>query len=201
MPCYAYIRVSTDRQSVENQRYEIMKFSNLKQIIVNDWLEETESGTVKIKDRSLGNLINKLKKGDTLIVTELSRLGRSLLDVMSVLNEVMLRECSLLSIKEGYELGDNINSKVLAFAFSLSSEIERQLISQRTKEALARRKAGGQSLGRPVGFRLKNTKLSGKEEEIRNLLKHRVSIRAIARMYGVHHITAREFILKHKLSP
>lgn len=199
MTCYAYIRVSTDRQTVENQRYEILKFSNLKQIVVNEWLEETESGTVKIKDRSLGQLINKLKKGDKLIVAELSRLGRNLLDVMSVLNEIMLRECFLLSIKEGYELGDNINSKVLAFAFSLSSEIERQLISQRTKEALARRKAGGQSLGRPVGFRLKNTKLTGKEEEIRNLLKHQVSVRAIARMNGVHHVTVSEFAEKHKL--
>ena len=200
MTCYAYIRVSTDRQTVENQRYEILKFSNLKQIVVSDWLEETESGTVKIIDRSLGQLINKLKKGDTLIVTELSRLGRSLLDVMSVLNEIMLRECFLLSIKEKYELGNDINSKVLAFAFSLSSEIERQLISQRTKEALARRKASGQSLGRPVGFRLKNTKLSGKEEEIRNLLKHKVSGRAIARMYGVHHVTVREFTNNHNLN-
>jgi DNA invertase Pin-like site-specific DNA recombinase len=96
-------------------------------------------------------------------------------------------------------MGDNINSKVLAFAFSLSAEIERQLISQRTKEALARRKASGQSLGRPVGFRLKNTKLSGKEEEIRNLLKHQVSVRAIARLNGVHHVTVRDFALKNKL--
>ena len=92
-----------------------------------------------------------------------------------------------------------VNSKVLAFAFSLSSEIERQLISQRTKEALARRKAGGQALGRPVGFRLKNTKLSGKEEEIRNLLKHKVSVRAIARMYGVHHVTVSGFANKYNL--
>lgn len=199
MTTWAYQRISKDTQSLENQRYEILKFCNLKQIVVNEWLEETESGTVKIKDRSLGQLIKKLKKGDTLIVTELSRLGRSLLDVMSVLNEIMLRDCSLLSIKEGYELGDNINSKVLAFAFSLSSEIERQLISQRTKEALARRKASGQSLGRPVGFRLKNTKLSGKEEEIRNLLKHKVSGRAIARMYGVHHVTVSEFSLRNNL--
>jgi DNA invertase Pin-like site-specific DNA recombinase len=199
MTIRAYIRVSTDRQTIENQRYEILKFSNLKQIVVNEWIEETESGTVKIKDRLLGQLINKLQKGDTLIVSEISRLGRKLLDVMSILNEIMLKECFLLSVKEGFELGDNINSKVLAFAFSLSGELERTLISARTKEALARRKANGQSLGRPVGFRLKNTKLSGKEEEIKNLLKHKVSVRAIARMYGVHPVTVREFILKCKL--
>jgi putative DNA-invertase from lambdoid prophage Rac len=194
MTVYSYLRVSCEKQSVENQRFEILKFASDKKIVIDEFIEETESGTVRINERMLGQVIAKMKKSDTLILSELSRLGRSLLDVMSTLNVLMNKECFLLTVKENFVLGDNVNSKVLAFAFSLSGEIERQLISSRTKEALARRKAGGQSLGRPVGFRLKNTKLSGKEEEIRNLLKHQVSIRAIARMYNVHPVTVKKLV-------
>ncbi len=194
-----YLRKSTEKQCIENQRYEILKYACEKKIVIDQWIEETESGTIKAKERRLGQLIVEMKKGDILIVSELSRLGRSLLDVMSTLNELMNKECFLFSVKENFELGENINSKVLAFAFGLSAEIERQMLSSRTKEALARRKANGQSLGRPVGFRLKTTKLTGKESDIKNLLLHKVSFRAIARMYGVHPVTVKEFVLKNKL--
>lgn len=97
------------------------------------------SGTKKVSDRSLGKLIEKMKKNDVLIITELSRIGRSLFDIMATLNILMEKGVKVYSVKENYELGDNINSKVLSFAFGLSAEIERSLISARTKKALAKR--------------------------------------------------------------
>lgn len=196
---FAYIRVSTDQQTVENQRFEILKFADQKKIHVGEWIEETISGTKKYQDRKLGKLLQSLKKEDILIVSELSRLGRNLMEVMSILHDCMEREIKVYAIKEGYELGNNINSKVLAFAFGLSAEIERNLISQRTKEALARRKSEGQTLGRPKGSLSKETKLTGKEEEIKDLLKKKVSVSAIGRILGVHRLTVDSFIKTRKL--
>ena len=102
------------------------------------------SGTKSAKKRKLGPLIKKLKKGDTLIASEISRLGRRLMEVMSILNTLMQKNITVLTVKEKYELGNNIQSQILAFAFGLSAQIERDLISQRTKEGLARRVAEGQ---------------------------------------------------------
>src|SRR5258708_3392271 len=146
---YAYIRISTDKQTTENQRFEILKFADEKKQRVDHWIEETVSGTKRVEDRKLGQLLQKMEKGDLLIVTELSRLGRSLMEVMSILHMLMQKDVKVYTVKEHYELGNNINSKVLAFAFSLSAEIERSMISSRTKEALARKKSEGQILGRP----------------------------------------------------
>lgn len=195
---YAYMRVSTGNQNLENQKFEILKYANAQQILIEQWVEETISGNVKSTDRDLGNLIKSLKKDDIVIVTELSRLGRSLLDVMGLLNELMNRNVKLISIKEGYSLGDNISSKVLAFAFGLSSEIERQLISQRTKEALNRKKAEGFKLGRPIGTKSVNPKLVQFEKEILELESYKVSYRAISRIYKVHHSTIKRFIMNRK---
>lgn len=148
---YGYTRVSTEKQSIENQYFEIKNYTRDKNIKIDSFIEETMSGSVAIGNRKLGALIGSLQKDDTLIVTELSRLGRSILQVMGFLNTCIQKGVVIYSIKENFELSDNINSKVLAFAFSLSAEIERQLISQRTKEGLARRKAEGVILGRPKG--------------------------------------------------
>ncbi len=196
---FAYIRVSTDRQTVENQRFEILKFADQKKIQVGEWIEETISGTKKYQDRQLGKLLCNLKKDDILVVSELSRLGRNLMEVMSILHDCMERDIKVYAVKEGYELGNNINSKVLAFAFGLSAEIERNLISQRTKEALARIKSEGKKLGRPKGSLSKVTKLTGKEEEIKDLLRKKVSISAIGRILGVHRLTVDNFIKSRKL--
>lgn len=158
---YSYIRVSSDRQTTENQRFEIGRYIAEKEIKVDGWIEETVSGTKRVSERKLGKLLRKMKGGDTLIVSEISRLGRNLMQIMGILNTCMERGFKIIAIKENYELGDNINSKVLAFAFGLSAEIERNLISQRTKEALARKKAEGVKLGRPRGIamnKLKETK-------------------------------------------
>lgn len=191
---YGYIRVSTDKQTTKNQRFEIQNFAKERGIKINEWIEETISATRKLEDRKFGQLLQRMQKGDQLVVTELSRLGRNLMQIMSILHRCMEKDIQVFTIKERYELGNNINSKVLAFAFGLSAEIERNLISQRTKEALARRKAEGVVLGRPKGRKSDKLKLTGKEEEIRKLLSKRVSYSAIGRIMGVHRLTVSEFV-------
>ena len=191
---YGYIRVSTDRQTVENQRFEINRFCEQNVMVVAKWIEETISGTKTVQERKLGKLLKMMKRNDVLICSELSRLGRNLLMIMGVLNECMNRDIQVWTIKDNYRLGSDINSKVLAFAFGLSAEIERNLISQRTKEALARKRAEGVVLGRPKGSRSKVKKLTGKEAEIKELLNKNVSKSAIARILGVHRLTVAEFV-------
>jgi DNA invertase Pin-like site-specific DNA recombinase len=191
---YGYIRVSTDKQTVENQRFEIKKFCKRQKMTIDEWGEETISGIVDINERELGVLLNKLSKGDILICSELSRLGRSLFMIMDVLNQCMKREIQVWTIKDNYRLGSDISSKVLAFAFGLSAEIERNLISQRTKEALARAVAEGKHIGRPKGSKNKTLKLSGKEREIRKLLRSGLSKTKIARIMHVHRFTLYRFL-------
>lgn len=196
---YGYIRVSTDKQTVENQRFEINRFCDEKELLVNKWIEETISGTKEMEHRKLGKLLKKMKQDDILICTELSRLGRNLLMIMGVLNDCMRREVHVWTIKDNYRLGSDISSKVLAFAFGLAAEIERNLISQRTKEALARKKAEGVILGRPKGSKSSRTKLTGQEKKVQELLERKVSCSAIARILGVHRLTVASFAKKHKL--
>jgi DNA invertase Pin-like site-specific DNA recombinase len=191
---YGYIRVSTDKQTVENQRFEINQFCDKNIMVVDMWIEETISGTKIVQERKLGELLKKMRKDDVLICSELSRLGRNLLMIMGILNECMNRAIQVWTIKDNYRLGSDINSKVLAFAFGLSAEIERSLISQRTKEALARKRAEGVVLGRPKGSKSKVKKLTGKEAEIKALLDKEVSKSAIARILGVHRFTVAEFV-------
>lgn len=191
---YGYIRVSSDEQTVENQRFEINQYCDKHNLAVERWIEETISGTLEVEKRKLGKLLKKLKKGDVLICSELSRLGRNLFMIMSILNHCMKHEVQVWTIKDNYRLGSDINSKVLAFAFGLSAEIERNLISQRTKEALARKKAEGTILGRPKGRKSGKKKLTGKEDIIRSLLNNNTSKSAIARKLGVHRITVTTFI-------
>jgi len=195
---YGYIRVSTDKQTVENQRYELNQFCGKNILIIDKWIEETISGSKNVQDRKLGALLKKMKKGDILICSELSRLGRNLLMIMGVLNECMNRDIQVWTIKDNYRLGSDINSKVLAFAFGLSAEIERNLISQRTKEALARKKAEGVILGRPIGSKSATTKLTGQEKKIKELLDKKVSYSAIGRILGVHRITVSSFVKELK---
>jgi DNA invertase Pin-like site-specific DNA recombinase len=191
---YGYIRVSTDRQTVENQRFEINQFCKKTDIKVEKWIDETISGTKEIDKRKLGGLLSDLRKGDILICSELSRLGRNLLMIMSILNVCMEKEVQVWTIKDNYRLGNDISSKVLAFAFGLSAEIERNLISQRTREALARMKSEGIHIGRPQGAKSKEIKLSGKEEQIKKMLKQKMPKVKIAKKMGVHRSTLRRFL-------
>jgi DNA invertase Pin-like site-specific DNA recombinase len=191
---YGYIRVSTDKQTVENQRFEINRFCEQQNIAIGVWLEETISGSKEPEKRKLGKLLAKLKKGDILICAELSRLGRSLLMIMEILNQCLKREVQVWTIKDNYQLGMDIGSKVLAFAFALTAEIERNLVSQRTKEALARKRAEGVVLGRPKGRKSTRVKLTGKEEEIARLSAHGLSQTKIARKLKVHRLTLAKFL-------
>ena len=164
---YGYIRVSSDKQTVENQRFEIDNFCKRHKIVINNWIEETISGTKNYNKRQLGLLLKRVNKDDIIICSELSRLGRNLFMIMEILNICMNKECRVWTIKDNYRLGDDIQSKVLAFAFGLSTEIERNLISQRTKEALARKKAEGIKLGHSHGFHCRlNPKCTKRHEWI-----------------------------------
>ena len=180
---YGYVRVSTDKQSTENQRFEIENYSKAKGFRIERWVDETISGTTSVSDRQLGRLLKQIRKGDTLVTTELSRLGRNLMQVMSFLHQCMERDIIVLTVKERYELGNNINSKILAFAFSLSAEIERNLISQRTKEALARLKKEGYQIGRGKGRRNKklNAKCVAKHKYIESQMAKEISVPQIAK--------------------
>ena len=198
---YGYIRVSSDKQTVENQRFEIINFCNKQNLNIDGWIDETISGTKSYDKRKLGALLKKVDKGDLIICSELSRLGRNLFMIMEILNICMSKECRVWTIKDNYRLGDDIQSKVLAFAFGLSAEIERNLISQRTKEALAKRKADGVQLGRPKGRKTsaEKHKLHNKESLVVSLLAENVSQREIARICKVNRNTLAKFIIDRGL--
>ena len=191
---YGYIRVSSDKQTVDNQRFEIERFCSHNALEIDQWIEETISGVEQPEKRLLGLLLDEVKKGDLIICSELSRLGRNLLMVMSILNNLMQNDVRIWTIKDNYRLGDDIQAKILAFTFGLTAEIERNLISQRTKEALARKLSEGVKLGRPKGSKSKRLKLSGFEAEIQALLEAKVSKSAIARRFGVSRPTLLAFI-------
>ena len=168
-------------------------------MIVGSWIEETISGTKHIDQRKSGKLLNKLKKDDILICAELSRLGRNMFMIMSILNYCMEREIKVWTIKDNYRLGDDLTSKVLAFAFGLSAEIERNLISQRTKEALIKKKVEGIVLGRPKGRKSSYYKLSGKDNMIKELLSKNIPKIQIAKILNVHRNTLHKYIKENNL--
>ncbi|MBR1638421.1 MAG: master DNA invertase Mpi family serine-type recombinase [Treponema sp.] len=197
---YGYIRVSTDKQTVENQRFEINKFIKKSRLKVSEWIEETISGTISPGKRKLGKLVEKAHDGDIIICSELSRLGRNMFMIMSILNSLMERGVIVYTVKEGYKLGEDLTGKVLAFAFSISAEIERTLISQRTIEALKRKKAEGVVLGRPVGSLNHKYKLSGKEEEIKKMLKSGYTKTYISRIFEVSTSTLYIFMKRNNIS-
>lgn len=197
---YGYIRVSSDKQTVENQRFEINNFCEKQGLTIDGWIEETISGTKNYTKRALGKLLKRVNKDDVIICSELSRLGRNLFMIMEILNICMNRECRVWTIKDNYRLGDDIQSKVLAFAFGLSAEIERNLISQRTKEALARKRAEGVVLGRPIGRKSSHVKLTGKDETIKVLRAQGVSIVKIAKIFKVDRMTVAKYIKDNNLS-
>ena len=185
MTVYGYIRVSTDKQTTENQRFEIERFLENKNLAIDVWINETFSGTVIFAKRKIGQTLKKLKKGDVVICSELSRLGRNILDVMTILNVCMTKQVQVWTVKENYRLGEDIQSQLLAFVFSMVAQVERTLISQRTKEALNRLKAEGKHLGRATGSRNKKHVLDGKEDKILRDLSNGLSVIQTARKHGV----------------
>lgn len=190
---YGYIRVSSDRQTVENQRFEISNFCKARKIEINGWIEEKISGTKTPDKRKLGSLLANIKEGDTIICSEISRLGRSLYMIMDILSLCMEKGVKIITIKDNFVLGEDIQSKVLAFAFGLSAEIERNLISQRTKEALAMRKANGVHVGRPKGSTNINTKLTPYIDAIKVLINQGTTFAEIGRIFHVNKSTVKRF--------
>lgn len=197
---YGYIRVSTDKQTVENQRYEIKNFCKKNDMKIDGWIsDEGISGTKDPEKRELGKLLEKAKAGDYILCSELSRLGRSLMMIMAILNECTKKKINIWTIKDNYRLDNDISSAVIAFAYGLSAQIERQLISQRTKEALARKKAEGVFIGRPKGSLSKKVKLTGNEDKIRKYIKQGMSQREISLKLKVSKGTVNRFIKREKL--
>ena len=194
---YGYLRVSTDEQDSNNQKLGVCKKAESLGLSVDDWIiDDGISGTKEPEKRLLGKLMKKLQKGDVIITSELSRLGRKLFMIMRILEFCMLHDVKVYTVKDGYELGDNIQSKVLAFAFGIAAEIERDMISQRTKEALARKRLEGVILGRPKGRRTSpdKLKLSSKTVLINALLNEGVSQRKIAKICKVDWNTLARFL-------
>ena len=179
MAVVAYLRVSTEKQFLENQREEIIRFAEKNGLSIDRWYMETVSGKVSSKERKLAGLLDRMKPGDSLIITEISRLSRTLLEIMTILNSCIKRGVVLYSTKEGYVFQNDINSKVLGFAFGLMAEIERNLISMRTKEALGtteeRRKTSGQE---ERGHTQNEDTLCEQEEACEGAPKRRVVCRA-----------------------
>lgn len=198
MSVIGYIRVSSNKQTLEHQRFEIEQFVKLQGFKVDNWIEEKISSRKALKKRKLGDLLENLQENDILISCEISRLGRSLLEVMRILEICLTKNCQVWTIKENYRLGNDIQSKVLAFAFGLAAEIERNLISQRTKSSLANLKATGKKLGRPLAAESQKLKLSKNSKKIRNLLSKGVSKSQIAKILGVQRSTLRRFIERNK---
>ncbi|MDD4556482.1 MAG: master DNA invertase Mpi family serine-type recombinase [Alphaproteobacteria bacterium] len=196
---YGYIRVSTSTQTIENQRFEIEQFVAGHGIVIDEWIEETISSRQELKKRKLGKLIKKIKKDDMLIASELSRIGRDLLQIMGILNHCMGIGANIWTIKDNYRLDAGIQGKILAFAFGLTAELERNLISQRTKEALAARRAAGQILGRPFGSKSSYLKLTGKEKIVQKMLSRGESKTAIAKKLHVNRETLTSFITRKNI--
>lgn len=194
---YGYIRVSTDKQTVENQRSEILAFGEANNMVIDMFYNETISGTVNPEKRQLGRLLKKIDDGDILIITELSRLGRSLLMILETLELLQKRGVTIYAIKNNFTFSPDpmdITSKVISFAFGLSAEIERNLISERTKMGLKRAKAEGKVIGHYKGYKCQNVKLTKYSDDILNMLEDGASILAISKRYNVKWITARNFI-------
>ena len=193
----AYLRVSTGKQLLENQKNEISAFAQNRNMVIDQWVTEIARGCKQRNDRKLGTLLRRMKKGDSLIVTELSRLSRTLIDIMTIMGTLLQKGVVLYSTKERYSFDNSLNSKVLCFAFGLVAEIERNLISMRTREALALRREQGVKLGRKKGSYTKQKILLDNRNEIIRTINSGQSIASICRKYHVSRETFNRFRRNH----
>lgn len=197
----SYLRVSTNNQDLKNQKYEILDYSQKLNMQVDEFIEIEISSRKNLKSRKIDNLLDSLKSGDLLIVSELSRIGRSTAEVLNIINQILNSGITIHIIKQNMILtkdGD-MTSKVMVTMMSLFAELERDLISQRTKRALEAKRASGVRLGRPKGS-IGQSKLDGKEEQIREFLAKKVSISSIAKILSVSRGTLYNFIATRNLA-
>jgi DNA invertase Pin-like site-specific DNA recombinase len=197
---YGYIRKSTEKQSFQHMEHEIANYAENNGLKIDEWVEETISSRKTLNKRQLGQLLERLKEGDVLITSELSRISRSVPETFLILQTCLNKNCQVITIKENYHLGNDIQSQVLAFAFGLAAQIERDLISQRTKCSLASKRAQGVKLGRPLGATTKRLKLAKNLHRIKDLLAKGLSKSQIAKILGVQRMTLSRFILKMELT-
>lgn len=200
MAVFIYLRVSTDTQDVQNQKHGIVEYCKAHGIEADDVLEDTASGRVDWRIRKIGEVLSSASKGDTILVGEVSRLARSTLQVLEILKLAAERQVSILVIKNGLRFDNTMQSKIMATILGLAAEIERDFISMRTKEALAKRKVAGKRLGRPPGAMARQYKLDAKRIEIERYLKLGINGTAIAKLIGVSRPTLRNWLSKNKLS-
>lgn len=193
----AYLRVSTIDQDVKKNRYEILALANEKGLGKVAFVEETVSGTVSWKKRKIAEVLAGLQAGDNLIVSELSRLGRSMLECMEILSIATQQQINIYAIKGNWQLDNSIQSKIVAMAFSMAAEIERDLISSRTKEALAAKKKAGYKLGRPRG--IGKSRLDKNRIEIEALLANGSTQKFIANRYHTTEANLSRWLAKHHL--
>jgi DNA invertase Pin-like site-specific DNA recombinase len=195
MRTIAYLRVSKDSQDVKNQRLAILDVAQRERLKIHEFMELSVSAKRSPKERKLDVLLERLDPKDTLIVSELSRMGRSVGEIITTVDTLVKRKVRLFAVKEGLRLtgAQNLQSKVMVTLFGLFAEIERELISMRTKEALAAARASGKRLGRPPGM-LGKSKLDGREQEIQDLLALNVSKASIAKITGVDRATLYHFL-------
>ena len=196
---YGYIRKSTEKQSFEHMEYEISDYADKHNMKIDVWVEETISSRKPLHKRQLGQLREKLQPNDILITSELSRISRSVPETFSILQTCLNKNCQVITIKENYYLGNDLQSQVLAFAFGLASQIERDLISQRTKCSLASKKEQGVKLGRPIGAESKKLKLAKNLKRIQDLLAKGVSKNQISKIMNVQYMTLSRFIKRYNL--
>jgi DNA invertase Pin-like site-specific DNA recombinase len=201
MKTVAYLRVSTGSQDLANQKVAVLDYAREKRFTVDRFVEMQASSRKNLAQRGIEELLDTLAAGDRLIVSELSRLGRSLGQVIRIVDELVKQKVRFIAIKEGirFEGKQDMQTKVMVTLFGLFAEVERDLISQRTKEGLAAARAKGRLLGRPKGA-LGKSKLDGKEEEIRMLLEKTVSKASIAKIVGVSRTALHHFIRTRKLA-
>ena len=196
----AYLRASTDKQDLDHQKLEILEFARRQGLHVDDYVEITVSSRKTSKQRRIDELLQTLAETDTLIVTELSRLGRSTAEVIALVNALVERNIRLITIKQNLDIHrQDMNSKIIITLFSLFAELERDLISLRTKEALAAKKAQGKVLGKPKGT-LQKSKFDKDAARIKELLGYGLSVRKIARVLGCSsHLALNTYIKKRGL--
>lgn len=201
MKAIAYLRVSGDKQDLRNQKFEIMEYAQKHGLSISEFIEIEISSRQDKKKRRIDELVEKLNSGDTVVCSELSRIGRSTGEVIGIVNDLVAKKIRLIAIKQNMTINGShdMQSKVLVTMFSLLAELERDILSQRTIQALRAKRAQGIVLGRPKGS-LGTSKLDGKQDQIRELLRHKVSKSAISRMVGVSRTTLLDYVRSRKLT-
>lgn len=200
MAIYIYLRVSTSAQDTQNQLHGIQQYCQERGIEPDTVVEDTVSGSVAWNVRKIGELLSSMVKGDVLLAAEVSRLARSTLQVLEILKFASERQVSVVIVKNGLTFDNSMQSKITATVLGLAAEIERDFISMRTREALAKRKSSGKKLGRPQGALAKSYKLDEKRFEIERYQKMGINQTAIAKLVGVSRPTLRTWVIRNQPS-